>query len=101
MSSLVPGDSGPYNGSALLAQLYNAVQTLGCPKFNKSVKMACLKNRWVLWENSELQIGVVYSKRNNELTVELHIGNKRNKELLQFTLKFADDDKPFFDKETL
>jgi len=73
-------------------------QQLGCPKFSKSVKMACLKNRWVIWESGSLQIGIVYHRRSQGLMVELHIGNKTSKELLQFTLKFANDEKPFFDR---
>lgn len=88
ISSIAPAEMGPVNGSAMLSSLYEIVQRLGSPKFSRNIKMACLKSRWVLWENSELHIGVVYHRRNNELVAELHIGNKTSKELLQFTLQF-------------
>lgn len=82
----------------MLSKLYELSQSTHYPKLVYNVKIACLRSRWIIWENSELQVGVVYEKRPRELVVEMHLGNKSRRELLKFTVKFEDQAEPIFNK---
>lgn len=46
--------------SSMLSKLYELSQNIGYPKFVYNVKIACMRNRWILWENADLQVGVIY-----------------------------------------
>lgn len=67
-----------------IKEVIEAHRESGDPRFLQNVKMACLKNEWVLFCNSELQVSVSYREPPR---VQLRIGNKLGSDLSRFTLR--------------
>lgn len=49
--------------------------------------MACLRDEWTIYINSEIQINVSYR---SPPKIRIHIGNKDLQDLLKFTIKEAE-----------
>lgn len=71
----------PAESNNLAQFVYEMVQKHGYPNLSYNVKLSCLKNRWILMETAEIQVGLIYDKSDDGIDLEIHIGNKLNKEL--------------------